>query len=491
LGTRQRITNFGGNVSFAPRRQYVPTTEAGLLAILNHHRTGRIRVVGSRHSWSDAIKSDDVLIDMRHFKGVTVERDADGTHRATIGGGCRIKRLLHVLQTQTNCTMPSVGLISEQTIAGAISTGTHGSGKHSLSHYVDGVRLAAYDRENGHARIYEITEGADLLAARCSLGCMGVIISVRLRCVPEYYIGENVTACRNIQDALALEARSPLQQFFLIPHLYRYYVQERSLARTPRPSVTADWYRAYWFLCVDLGFHLGVTFGAAFLRSRVFIEFWHRRILPLFLAPLWTVTDRSDRILVMEHELFRHLEIEIFVSHDRVVAAAEFVMEVLQVYAGQREHLSDGCRERLAQAGLEEDLLKAKGSFVHHYPICFRRILRDDTLISMSSGEDEWWYSISFITYVQPREPFFAMAKFLATSMMILFRARLHWGKYFPLDEEYIRASYPELGRFREICKRFDPNGVFRNDFTENVLGKSPVKPSAAPSGVLPNATVG
>ena len=64
-----------------------------------------------------------------------------------------------------------------QTVAGAISTGTHGSGKNSLSHYVEGLRLAAYDEKTGRARIFEITEGPELSVARCSLGCMGVIVS--------------------------------------------------------------------------------------------------------------------------------------------------------------------------------------------------------------------------------------------------------------------------------------------------------------------------
>ncbi|MEZ6134963.1 MAG: hypothetical protein R3C53_08650 [Pirellulaceae bacterium] len=64
---------------------------------------------------------------------------------------------------------PQSDFLTEQTIAGAISTGTHGSGRHSLSHYVIGVRVARYDPQTGDAVIVDITDGDELRAARCSL----------------------------------------------------------------------------------------------------------------------------------------------------------------------------------------------------------------------------------------------------------------------------------------------------------------------------------
>ncbi|MDG2220579.1 MAG: hypothetical protein P8L85_04320 [Rubripirellula sp.] len=70
--------------------------------------------------------------------------------------------------------------ITEQTIAGAISTGTHGSGRHSLSHYVSGVRIAKCDDSIGEAVIEEITSGDALLVARCSLGCLGITLAVTI-----------------------------------------------------------------------------------------------------------------------------------------------------------------------------------------------------------------------------------------------------------------------------------------------------------------------
>ena len=147
------VTNFGRTVTFTPCRAYAPATEAEVLEVLDRHARGKVRVVGARHSWNDGIVTDDALIDLRHFDGVQVA--ADGT--ATVGGGCRIKHALRKLHALGDFTLPTIGLITEQTVAGAVSTATHGSGRGSFSHVVTGLRVAAYDAA-GNARIYDWTD---------------------------------------------------------------------------------------------------------------------------------------------------------------------------------------------------------------------------------------------------------------------------------------------------------------------------------------------
>src|SRR5262249_10248267 len=170
------ITNFGGNVQFRPRHVYAPTTEAEVVAILERHARGKVRVGGALHSWSQAVACDDAFVDLRHFDKVEVQCDKDETGWARVGGGCRIKHLLRKLHRLTRATLPSLGLVTEQTVAGAVSTATHGSGRHSLSHYVDELRVAAYDPDTGEARIYTWDAGDELRAARCAVGCMGIIL---------------------------------------------------------------------------------------------------------------------------------------------------------------------------------------------------------------------------------------------------------------------------------------------------------------------------
>lgn len=469
------IVNFGGNIRFTPRYHYAPTSETEVLELLDRHVHGKVRVVGALHSWSPAVVSEDVLVDLRHLNSVAVQKEADGDVWATAGGGCRIEHLLRRLHALSDVTLPSLGLITEQTIAGAISTGTHGSGKHSLSHYMEEIRVAAYDAETGKARIYVWNEGAELRAARCGLGCMGIILSVRFRCIPEYDVAETITTCATIEEVLQLESQFPLQQFFLLPHRWSYFAQRRFVVPVSpqKRSWSAKLYRAYWFFGIDIGLHLAIKFLASFLRSPLAIRFFYQNLFSRLVLKNRTVIDTSDRMLVMEHELFEHLEIEIFVPATRVGRAAEFVRHVLAAFDGQAIAIPDEISSALKGIGMYESLLERRGTFTHHYPITFRRVLADDTSISMSSSTNESYYSISFITYVEPRDRFFAMASFLARSMTALFLARLHWGKYFPLSNAEIESVYPHLEEFRRICRETDPRGVFRNEFTDRVLGFS------------------
>jgi hypothetical protein len=130
-------------------------------------------------------------------------------------------------------------------------------------------------------------------------------------------------------------------------------------------------------------------------------------------------------------------------------------------------------RDRLRALGLEGELDALLGTYVHHYVICVRRVLPDDTLISMTSGDQQPRYALSLISYARPhrRKSFFAFADFLARSMAALFNARPHWGKVCPLDAAAMEKLYPGLGSVREVCRRLDPGRSFANEWTARVLG--------------------
>jgi len=466
------ITNFGGNLHFMPNHRYTPTTEDEVLEILNRHAHGKIRVVGALHSWSPAIVCEDVIVDMRNFDRVEVETKPDGAVWATVGGGCRIKDLLKKLHALGDHTMPTLGLVTEQTIAGAISTATHGSGRHSLSHYMDEIRIAAFDAQ-GIATVYHWRDGPELRAARCALGCMGIILSVRFRCVPKYEVEETMVACATIDDALASEADFPLQQFYLVPHLWSYFVQRRRMTGSfsSKRALSARLYRVWWFLFIDLGLHIIIKTLVSFLNSPALTRFFFRHVLPKTILKNTPITDHSEQMLVMEHELFKHLEIEIFVPAQCVRAASEFVRGVLEVYDGATDWQTRlPFAAQLESVAMLDELKQRIGVFTYHYTVTFRRVSPDDTLISMTGSAVETYYAISLITYAEPREPFYELGSFLARSMVKLFDARLHWGKYFPFANADIEGSYPDLAEFRAICRRVDPHGVFRNDFVNRVL---------------------
>jgi FAD/FMN-containing dehydrogenase len=361
---------------------------------------------------------------------------------------------LSELDRQGGFTLPSVGLISEQAIAGAIATGTHGSGKHSLSHYVSAVRLATYDPDSGAPVIRTISAGDELRAARCSLGCLGIVLSVQMQVRPQYFVEEHLRQYQTLDEVLAAEEQYPLQQFFLIPWRWTYLAQHRREVPGPR-SLLAPLYRAYWFTTLDIGLHLLLQILVKVLRSPALIRAFFRWLALWTVIRGWRVVDRSQDQLIMEHELFRHIEIELFVARSKLAPALDFVRETIE---------------------------SSRSSYTHHYVICIRKVLPDDTLISMSSGLEEPSYAISLISYARPsqRAGFFGFAEFLTHEMSRRFDARPHWGKYCPLTSEEAEQLYPRLGEFRAICRQADPHGLFRNNWTAHiVIGDRAVTPPA------------
>ncbi|MEX2169913.1 MAG: D-arabinono-1,4-lactone oxidase [Pirellulales bacterium] len=465
-----RITNFGRNLSFTPQQVFAPHSEPELLAILDECRGRRIRTSGRLHSWSEAPVADDVLLDLRHLNQVDVERRDDKVW-VTVGAGCQIKRLLSELDRQSAGTLPTLGLITEQTIAGAISTATHGSGRPSMSHFAEEIRVAAYDPVTGDPVIRVIRDGPELRAARCSLGAMGVIVSVSFWAKPHYQVEEVSRRYTSIEDVLDAEADYPLQQFYLMPWLWQYFVHHRREVSKPRGG-WATLYRWYFFVTIDVMLHVNLLVLIRILRSPRAIKFFYRFLAPRTVIENWTVVDKSQEMLVMEHELFRHIEIEVFVTRSDVVATLDYATALLKHFDGDAAAIDPNYREQLDALGLLTELDERCGSYTHHYPICVRRVLPDDTLISMTGGVAEPSYAISFISYAKPtqRESFMKFAELLSKSMAALFDARPHWGKVCPLTAGEATRLYPGLPEFRKICDAADRNGVFRNDWISRTL---------------------
>jgi hypothetical protein len=302
----QPFTNFGGNQSFTPTEVCAPRVEAELLDVLHTHCGRRIRAIGRLHSWSAAPVADDVLIDLRNLQQVRVEH-RDGRHWVTAGAGCQIKRILAELRRQSAGTLPSMGLITEQTIAGAISTGTHGSGNPSMSRFADEIRVAVYDPATGEPVIRAIDSGDELRAARCSLGAMGIIVSVGFWSRPSYRIEEHFAQYDSLGEVLAKEGEFPQQQFYLMPWSWRYIAQHRRVTDKRRGG-WAFLYRLYFFFQFDIGLHLLVRLAARQLRSPRLVKLLFRKVAPRLVIKNWQVSDDANKMLVMEHELFQHIE---------------------------------------------------------------------------------------------------------------------------------------------------------------------------------------
>ena len=471
-------SNFGGNIQLNPQTMYTPATEQEVLDILDRHHGQRIRCVGRLHSWSRAVECNDVLLNLRHFNQVNPVADGE-TLSVSVGAGCQIKHLLSDLERLKNWTLPSLGLITEQTVAGAISTGTHGSGRNSLSHYVLSVRLAHYDSATGKATVTEISSGDALRAARCSLGCLGVILNVKMLCRPCYNVEEAWCEYEPLADVIAAERKYPLQQFFLVPWRWTYMSQHRR--ETDRPKSRTSWlYHWYRYLTIDILMLLVVLLVVRVLRINAIVRLMFRRVIPAFVIRDWHVVSPSNLQLVMENELFWHMELELFVQKANLESAMSFVRQTLCVAAGTDNAIDESFRERLVHAGLEKELSEVSGTYCHHFPICVRKVLQDDTLISMASPADcaskeeshEAWYAITLTSFAgsSEQDAFDKLGRFLTRSMAALFAARPHWGKLNYLQPDKLRALYPQFEVFQQWCQTYDPDGHFQNDWTSELL---------------------
>lgn len=470
---KTNVTNFGGNQTWQAT-YFKPSSDQEVLDILNDNADRRVRPVGSLHSWSDIAATDSIGLDMTNLNSVE-PYEKDGQHFVRVGGGCKLHRLVSQLHSRTDQTMPTLGAITQQSISGAISTGTHGSGKQCLSHFVSSMRVAAYDPETGKARIYEYKDGDELKAARVGLGCAGVILSLDLKTVPKYNISETVVRKGSVQEVLETYQEHPLSQFTLFPHGWDILAWERkampSTERTLGQKIKAKMMHALNLAAVDVGYHAALK-GLVWLGSPALLKTFSKLSPSLLLKNVERV-DESTKVLTLKHHLFQHEEMEVFVPQSRLPEAVEVVKYATQVCAGENVAAPPGVEKKLRELGMYDELQGLKGSYTHHYPFYFRKVLPDDTLISMTASKDEPSFSMSLFNYNAPedRGEYYKYCDWTARCLNKLCGARLHWGKHFPLKEESVAPTYPEMDKFKAICEKTDPNGVFRNSYTQRVLG--------------------
>src|SRR6185312_2609494 len=171
-------SNWARQQRCAPERIETPGSEEELARAVRG--ADRVKVAGSGHSFTDIACTDGVMIDMSGMRRVLA---VDG-ELVTVEAGITLHDLGEELRTR-GLAMENQGDVDPQTLAGAISTATHGTGATfgNLPSQVVGIRLV-----DGTGEVRELREGDELRAARVSLGALGAISAVTLRCVPAFTI---------------------------------------------------------------------------------------------------------------------------------------------------------------------------------------------------------------------------------------------------------------------------------------------------------------
>lgn len=453
------IRNFGRNVTFSSQYHEQASSEDEVLEILKRHQGRRVRAYGSLHSWSQVAATDGVAVNISQLNRIRLNADGpDPT--VTVEAGCQIKRLVAELNLQ-GWTTPTLGLIMEQTIAGATATATHGSGRHCFSHYIRSLRLATYDTQ-GNPVIREIAGGEELQAACCSLGMMGIVTEVVIPIRRQYSIEEHFGEYEELGHVIAAESEYPLQQFYFIPWKWVYLAQHRRQSQASR-SRTAPLYRAFWAWGMDHGLHWIIIALARWMPDPV-CPLTFRYVLANLVPRGWRVVDRSDRQLTMQHQLYRHIETELFVKGSHLQEMLDLTRWILQRSAGRDCPGRDEWTEAIHHCGISSEFDRLKGGYRHHYPICIRKVEADKGFITMSGSDDnEAFYAVSFISYARPgkREGFIQFSDVITQLSGYLLSTRPHWGKYFHRSAKTFQYLYPHYDKFMAIRDQMDPQNAF------------------------------
>lgn len=500
--------NFGHEVQFEAARYIEPKSPDALIRDLAAHPDKTVRATGSRHSWNRSMVSYDTIVDVKHLDHVAVTEGNDsGEGHVTVGAGCSVDRLIEELGKK-GLTLPTHGILGKQTIAGAISSATHGAGRSSMSHYVNAVTTVCFaplssDADSSESApgggsaetagepapaqpvVHTWRDGNDIRAARCALGCMGIVTEVELSVEPAYFIREVTCRYDDFSEALVDNEGYPLQQFYLAPVCWKWFGQRREKIEqntVGSPSRQNAWrYRLLRTLAVEWFMTGAIRALALFDSLRPLLRWFCRHIVPKIIGTRSEVVDQSHRILMMRHDRFRHVELELFVPARELPGAVKFLEALLRYCDDRSQEPNEATWKIIKEHSSPGEIDQLAGNYLHHYPVTFRRVCRDDALISMSANvdatgaggeeESEDWMAISLISFHRKRARFKQLARFLARTMAGEYRARPHWGKWVPLDGEELERLYPGLRQFRAQCRRVDPEGVFRNEFIRRRLG--------------------
>jgi FAD/FMN-containing dehydrogenase len=228
-------TNWSGRLKSHPAKLEKPEDEeAAIGAVRAAHAKGhRMRCVGAAHSHAPLVVTDETLLDLSKLSGVV---DLDSARcEAVVWAGTRIADLGSPLH-DAGLALHNQGDIDRQTIAGAIATGTHGTGSHlkNLSSAVLGARVILAD---GTVVDCDGDHDPELLdICRLSLGAVGVLSQVRLSVRDAYHLEEKMWLedLDEILDRIdALAAGTRHFEFFWMPGKRKAAC--KSLTETPSP----------------------------------------------------------------------------------------------------------------------------------------------------------------------------------------------------------------------------------------------------------------
>lgn len=428
--------NWGRSASCTPAEIATPVDEAELVATIqraaNHGQS--VRPVGAGHSFTSIAATDGVQLKLDHFSGIVAADRGSGL--VTILAGTRLRDLPPLLSAH-GLAMENLGDVDPQTIAGAISTGTHGTGLRftGIAGQVRGLRIALAD---GRVIDCTATEHSDIFhAARVGLGAIGVLVHVTLQCVPAFALAaqEHPERLDEVIDGFAERAAAADHvEFYWFPHTERALVKTNT--RLPGSASLAPVPK--WKHLLDDEILTNGVFAATCAAGR---------LVPAVIPGVNRLATR-----LVSSRAYTDLSADVFVSPRRVRFRE---ME----YAIDLDRLPDTLR---AIKSLIEER-----SWRISFPIEVRCAAADDVWLSTAYGRTSAYIAVHRYYRESFHEYFNAVERILVDA-----GGRPHWGKLHTRAATDFAATYPKYGDFLRVRDDVDPGGVFGNDYLSRVLGR-------------------
>lgn len=427
--------NWARTVKVRPQRVEFPSSVAAVRRAVTaaRARAMQVKAVGAGHSFTGIAVAPGVLLDMTDLSGL-VSADRDRA-RVTLRAGTRLHEIPRLLAPY-GLAMPNLGDIDRQSISGAISTGTHGTGARfgGIATQVTGVTMVTADGE-----LLEVDEehNPELMpAVSLGLGALGILVEVTLQCVPAFLL-RAVEGSEDLGDVLtSLEDRvaaSDHFEFYWFPHTDR--AMTKTNTRLPESAVRQPLPRAgKWVDDVLVG---GVGHQAACTLARA---------VPVTAAPInrlsvrvWSnrqFTDVSHRVFATQRSV-RFREMEYALPAESVRAAFEALRTAI-----------DDNGWRIA------------------FPAEVRFAAADDLWLSTAHGRESGYIAVHRYWREDHTEYFEA-----AEQIMLGHGGRPHWGKMHTMDARTLRDRYPRFDDFVALRDRLDPDRMFQNPYLARILG--------------------
>lgn len=423
--------NWAGDQQCAPASIATPRNTEELAAIIGRAATTgqTVRVAGAGHSFTDAVLTDGILVNLSKMNRIlTVDRE---TGRVRVEAGITLNAASTALHP-LGLAFPNLGDIDVQTVAGATATGTHGTGAtlQNLSAALQSIELVLAD--GSRVEVNEQTDPDGWRAARVSVGALGVVSAVTLQLVPSFVL-EGIERPVPVEQVLAdlddyVDGNQHFE-FYMFGHSPLAMTKRNNpvdLPEQPRGKA-ADWFAD--ILMSNYAFDALCRLGK---RQPRLVPWIHRGAA--YAGSYRRQVDRSYRVFASPR-LIRFTEME---------------------YAIPREHSAAAIRE----------IKELSTRFDTPMPIEVRWVAPDDAFLSPAGGRDTCYIAVHQYRGME-FEPYFRACE----SVFDKYNGRPHWGKRHFQTAETLRPRYPDWDRFAEVRRRFDPKGRFANPYIERVLG--------------------